>query len=145
NTYGTASVHVVLQDNGSSTSPDVNQSAAQSSVIQIDAANDEQVLAVNAGLTVIQGSTAAITSTLLETTDADNSPAELLYTVTAGPAHGTVLLNGSPVTQFSQQDVNAGLVSYRNDSTANAADSFDFSVDDGAGSASTGTFSITIR
>jgi hypothetical protein len=56
-----------------------------------------------------------------------------------------VLLNGSPATQFSQQDITTGFVSYQNDSTANATDSFDFSVDDGAGSATTGTFSITIR
>ena len=38
-----------------------------------------------------------------------------------------------------------GAVSYQNDGAANSADSFDFAVDDGQGTASTGTFNIIIR
>ena len=143
--YGTATIEVVLQDNGSSTPPNVNQSAAQQFSIEIAAVNDEQVLATNAGLTVQQGSVATITSAMLETTDIDNSPAELLYTINAGPSHGTILVDGTPDTQFSQQQINAGAVSYQNDGTANSTDSFDFAVDDGQGTASTGTFNIIIR
>ena len=143
--YGTATIEVVLQDNGSSTPPNVNQSAAQQFSIEIAAVNDEQVLATNAGLTVQQGSVATITSAMLETTDVDNSPAELLYTINTGPSHGTILVDGTPDTQFSQQQINAGAVSYQNDGTANSTDSFDFAVDDGQGTASTGTFNIIIR
>ena len=123
----------------------MNQSAAQSFVIQIDAVNDEQVLAVNAGLTTTQGSTSTITGRSWKLPMLTIRRPNCCIQLPPDPLMGLVLLNGLPVTQFSQQDVNAGLVSYQNDSTASAADSFDFSVDDGAGSASTGTFSITIR
>ena len=45
---------------------------------------------------------------MLETTDIDNSPAELLYTINGGPSHGTILVDGTPATQFSQQQINDG-------------------------------------
>jgi subtilisin-like proprotein convertase family protein len=145
NTNGMATVEVVLQDDGASTSPNVNASPTQQFSIEIAPVNDEQVLSVNAGLVVEQGASATITSQVLETTDIDNSPTELVYTITAGPLHGAVLVNGAPASQFSQQQLNAGVVSYQNDSAANSTDSFEFAVDDGAGSTSTATFNITIR
>jgi subtilisin-like proprotein convertase family protein len=144
-TSGTATIDVVLQDNGSSTPPNINTSSVQEFTIEIASNNAEQVLAVNAGLTVNQDSSAAITNAILLTTDADDGPANLLYVINAGPLHGSVLVNGAPATQFSQQQINAGLVTYQNDGTANSADSFDFAVDDGKGTASTGTFNIAIR
>ncbi len=107
-TYGTATIEVVLQDDGNSTPPNVNQSAAQQFSIEIAAVNDEQVLTTTAGLTVQQASTATISSAMLETTDIDNSPAELLYMINAGPSHGTILVDGTPDTQFSQQQINTG-------------------------------------
>jgi hypothetical protein len=91
-----------------------------------------------------QGTTAAITAAILETTDVDNVPADLLYTISSGPAYGTVLLSGTPATQFTQQDINNGVVSYEHDGSENFVDSFDFSVDDGVGVASPGVFSISI-
>src|SRR5262249_48022217 len=106
---------------------------------------DEQVLATNNPLTLDRGATATITAALLTTTDIDNTPSELVYTVTSGPAHGTLLVSGSPATQFTQQQIGAGLVSYQHDGSAAVADSFEFSVDDGQGEPSTGTFQITIQ
>src|SRR5262249_38700517 len=123
----------------------VNASAVDEFVIEIAPVNDEQVLAVNAGATVLQGSTAPITSALLETMDVDDAPASLVYTVSSGPAHGTILMDGTAATQFTQQQINDGLVVYHNDGAASSTDSFDFSVDDGKGAASSGTFNIAIR
>jgi subtilisin-like proprotein convertase family protein len=142
---GTATIEVVLQDNGSGTPPNVNTSAPQTITIEIAAVNDEETLTTNAGMTVDEGSTATITTALLETTDIDNTPAELVYTITSGPTYGTILVGGTAATQFTQQQVNDGLVSYQHGAGESLADGFDFSVDDGQGSASTGTFSITIR
>jgi hypothetical protein len=145
NSYGTATIDVVLQDNDSSTPPNVNLSPLQQFTIVVEPVNDEQVLATNAGITVVQGSSGAMTSAVLETTDIDDSPADLLYTISAGPSHGTILVSAAPATQFSQQQVDDGLVSYENDGTASISDSFDFAVDDGEGTTSSGTFNVTIR
>jgi subtilisin-like proprotein convertase family protein len=144
-TNGSATVDVVLQDNGSGTPPNVNQSAVQVFTINIGPVNDEQVLAVNAGLTLDRGAAAAITTAMLQTTDIDNSPAELVYTVSTGPTHGTLLVSGSAASQFTQQQIDAGAVSYQHDGTATLSDSFAFTVDDGQGTSSAGTFQITIR
>jgi hypothetical protein len=142
---GTATIDVVLQDNGSSTSPNVNTSAVQEFTIAVAAVNDEQEIVVNFVRTVDRGSSITITNDYLITYDADDTAANLIYTVTTGPSHGTLLVNGVPVTQFSQQQINEGLVVYQNDGTANSADSFGFTVDDGKGTASAGTFNIAIR
>jgi subtilisin-like proprotein convertase family protein len=144
-TNGTATVDVVLQDNGGSTLPNVSASGVEEFTIAVAAVNDEQVLAVDAGLTVNQSSSATITSGVLQTTDVDDVAADLLYTVGAGPLHGSLLVNGTPATQFSQQQVDAGVVTYQNDGAANSADAFDFVVDDGKGTTSNGTFNIAIR
>jgi hypothetical protein len=144
NTDGTATVQVVLQDDGSGTPPNVNSSAAQNFTIEVAAVNDEQVLAANTGLTLNRGSSALITTSMLETTDIDDAPADLVYTVTTAPTHGTLLVSGSPVSQFTQQQLSAGLVSYQHDGTATLSDSFGFTVDDGEGTSSPGTFSISV-
>jgi hypothetical protein len=108
--------------------------------------NDEQVLATNAGLVVQWGSGAAVIPTFaLLTTDIDHAPAELVYTVTGGPSHGTLLVNSIPASQFSQADINVGLVSYAHNESPNFFDNFTFTVDDGIGAAAAGTFDIVIE
>src|SRR4029079_10226384 len=69
----------------------------------------------------------------------------LVYAITAGPFHGSIRVSGLPTAQFTQQDIDSGLVSYQNDGLDNSADSFDFTVDDGKGAVSSATFNITIR
>ena len=68
-------------------------------------------------------------------------------TTAPNPAIGTLYLSGAALNAtdtFTQADINAGLVTYDHNDSENFADSFHFSVDDGAGVASTGTFTITI-
>jgi hypothetical protein len=144
-TFGTATIDVAIEDNGDGTPPNVNMSAVQQFVIEVAPVNDEQVLMVNTGATALQGTSDPITSALLETTDIDDLPADLLYVIAIGPAHGTISVDGTPATQFSQQQINDGLVVYRNDGATNTDDSFEFSVDDGKGAASSGMFKIAIR
>jgi hypothetical protein len=145
NTNGTATIQVVLQDNGSGTPPNINTSATQSFTIDVAAVNDEQILATNNGLTLDRGTTAVIATSLLETGDVDDIPADLVYTVTSIPNHGALLVSGMAATQFTQQQINAGLVSFQHDGTATLNDNFGFTVDDGEGSSSSATFQITIR
>ena len=84
---------------------------------------------------------------MLQTTDVDNTAVELVYTVDAVPGNGTLYNNGvalAATDTFTQADVDAGLITYDHDGSQTAADSFDFTVDDGAGTTTTGTFNWTI-
>jgi hypothetical protein len=127
------------------TSDSAYSTSAAQATLPVTAVNDEQVLATNNPLSVDRGASAVITTAFLQTTDVDNTDSQLLYTVTSAATHGTLLVSSTPVTQFTQQQISAGLVSYQHDGTATLADSFGFSVDDGAGTSSSGTFQITIR
>jgi hypothetical protein len=110
--------------------------------------NDEQLIASNTGVTVAEGSSGTlITSAMLAASDVDNSPAQLLYTLSSAPANGTLRLNGVALgagATFSQADVDAGRLSYDHDGTETLSDAFGFSVDDGAGAVSSGSFAITV-
>src|SRR4051794_14508083 len=58
------------------------------------------------------GATQTITSFLLSATDNVSGAAQLSYSVTTGPTHGQLLLNGAATSSFTQADINNGLVSY---------------------------------
>lgn len=102
------------------------------------------VLATDAGLTLLAGGTAEITSSLLLVTDTADAPAQLTYTVTTAPADGTLLNNGTPVASFTQDDIDNGLVTYQESGTA-TADGFSFEVTDPNNGTVSGAFPITIQ
>ncbi|MEQ1661568.1 MAG: cadherin-like domain-containing protein [Thiobacillus sp.] len=116
--------------------------------ITVNAVNDEQVLITNTGTTVAENSTGSIiTTAMLATSDVDHAASQLIYTLTTAPTNGTLRLNGSALVlndTFTQADINAGLLTYDHNGSETASDSFGFSVDDGVGSASTGTFVLTV-
>ena len=116
--------------------------------ITVTPVNDEEVLATNAGTTVNEASTGnVITTSMLETTDVDNTAAQLTYTVTAATGNGTLRLSGTALgvsDTFTQADIDAGNVTYDHDGSETVSDSFNFNVDDGAGTNSSGTFNITV-
>jgi len=74
---------------------------------------------------VAAGGTVVLLRSNLLATD-NNTPkatdAQLLFTVTLPPSHGSLHLSGSPASQFTQQDINDGLVTYTN--SGGTADSF---------------------
>ncbi len=109
--------------------------------------NDEQSLDTNAGLTLSEGGTAAITSSELATSDVDNTAAQLVYTVDAAPTNGTVYLSGVALNAgdtFTQADIDGGQITYTHDGGETTSDSFDFTVDDGAGTTTSSTFNFTV-
>ncbi|QDV70163.1 Bifunctional hemolysin/adenylate cyclase precursor [Rosistilla carotiformis] len=122
--------------------------ATQSTIVAITAVNDEQVLAVNTGATVVEGATAnTITSAMLQTTDVDNTNEELVYVVDTLPSNGTLYRDSvamSASDTFSQADIAAGLITYDHDDSQTTSDSFAFTVDDGAGTTSSSSFHWTI-
>ncbi|WP_051383257.1 NF038122 family metalloprotease [Bradyrhizobium sp. WSM3983] len=102
-------------------------------------------ITVNNPLSIAPGATLTITSSLLSATDDASSGANLLFSVTASPAEGTLLLNGTPTTSFTEADLSNGVVSYHETAPGPASDSFQFTVTDAAGNTSAvDTFHINV-
>jgi PKD repeat protein len=90
-------------------------------------------------LAVGEGNSRTIDSSLLEYTDPDNNPAELIFEVVSAPAHGNVVPE-----LFTQLDLNMGTVSYSHDGSESSADNFFFSLSDGTTVLENQPFPITI-
>ena len=116
--------------------------------VNVNDINDEESLDTNAGLTLDEGAFGTITATELATSDVDNTAAQIVYTVDAATANGTLSLNWVPLTAtdtFTQADIDAGLLRYRHDGGETTSDSFGFTVDDGAGTNTSATFNFAIN
>ncbi|XHX80206.1 MAG: cadherin-like domain-containing protein [Stenomitos frigidus ULC029] len=116
--------------------------------IVINPVNDVPTIVNNARLRLTEGATTTISNTLLSVSDADNTTAQLRYTLSSAPNNGSLRLNGSALTlgqTFTQADIDSNRVSYRHNGSETNSDSFIFAVSDGAGG-TTGsrTFNIDI-
>ncbi|MFP6630912.1 MAG: Ig-like domain-containing protein, partial [Myxococcota bacterium] len=110
------------------------------STVAAPPANNDPVLATNAGLTLLEAASAAITSSELEVTDADAGQT-LTYSVTAAPTSGSLNLGAS----FTQAQIDASALAYSHGGGEAASDSFTFTVSDGnGGSVASTVFAITI-
>ena len=132
--------------------------------IDIDHDNDIDVLSANrdAGtvelhsqirkhsVSLIIGDALIIGSALLQTTDSDDGPTELTYTVTEIPGSGELQLNGSPLSNgntFTQDDIDNNRISYQHNGLNALTDVFSFTVADGGEfgvNPVTGNFTINI-
>jgi subtilisin-like proprotein convertase family protein len=101
---------------------------------------------VNNNLLQVPGGTNAIIGeNLLKVDDANNSASQLTFTLMTVPDYGDLRITGSPMKpgeQFTQADINAGLLRYYDYGLNNPADDFRFSVSDGEGGLVSGTFNI---
>src|SRR6201991_14819 len=94
------------------------------------------IVSIDNPLSIQTSGTQTITAGLLGATDNVSSGAQLHYTVTTGPAWGTLLLGGAVTSSFTQADINNGLVSYHETATGVTSDGFSFNVTDAAGNVS---------
>ncbi len=98
---------------------------------------DAPTLVTNEVLPVQPKSGRLIDSEFLLAQDANNSAAELIYTLVETPSIGSLLFNKAPIsvgTQFTQADLNNGAFKYRHDTDATeGTDEFTFTVSDGEG------------
>jgi choice-of-anchor B domain-containing protein len=103
--------------------------------------NNNPVLATNMGLSLLEGSGGAITSSELQVTDADAGQT-LTYSVTTAPANGNLNLGSS----FTQAQIDASLLAYNHDGGETTNDSFTFVVSDGnGGGVASAVFAITVN
>lgn len=125
--------------------------ASDTVVVTVNAAGAENtapVVATNAGLSLAQGDTVAISSEQLQVTDAESASTAITYTLTQVPAQGSLQRDGVDLAvagTFTQQDINDGLIRYANNNASVASDAFSFTAADENGSATAETqFAITI-
>ncbi|WP_181357624.1 cadherin-like domain-containing protein [Stenomitos frigidus] len=105
--------------------------------------NDAPTLLSNVGLTLSEGATGSITTTLLSATDVDNLDAQITYTVST-PAHGSLLLGATTVTSLTQADLAGGQLKYVHDGSESTADSFTFTLSDGTATIAARTFNVSV-
>lgn len=113
-------------------------------LVAVEDVNDEQLLVVNSGASVDEGSFVKIDRTMLMTSDVDNSPGQLVYTLNQGPSHGYLSVSGIVSTSFTQQDIDNLAVVYHHDGSEGNSDAFRFGVDDGEGTTTTATFNFRV-
>ncbi|MFO1006645.1 MAG: DUF2341 domain-containing protein [Planctomycetaceae bacterium] len=114
--------------------------------IQVQSANDTPTVGTNTGTTVAEGAAVVLSGSQLSATDTDNTPGNLVYSVTTSPAHGYLERVGSPgvsVTTFTQADIDSQEIRYVHDGGESVADAFTFSLADGQATVE-GTFEITV-
>lgn len=110
---------------------------------------DDSVVIVetSAGATLDEGNSITITGEQLSSTSSESDDDELNYQVTALPEYG-LLRRGNETLDlgdnFTQADINAGLITYVHDGSENFADAFQFEVTDELGGQANGGFSFDI-
>lgn len=121
---------------------DVEVAAQNISVtsVPISPVNDAPTLDGTLRLEVLRRNEQSVTPTVLQATDVDNAPTDLIYTVQTLPQHGTLRLNGTELgvgDSFTQLDIDRSRVRYEHsteDGHQNATeDAFSFVVADGTG------------
>ena len=137
-----------ITDSGSSSN---SASPNITATVSITGVNDAPTVKTNAGITVNEGSTNnVIAKSNLEITDVDTAASSITYTLTAVPTKGTLKKSGTTLSTtsnntFTQDDINNSRLTYTHDGSETAADSFKFTVSDGAGgSIVETTFAITV-
>jgi len=112
--------------------------------------NTAPTLDTNEGTTLEEGGQVTIPTDSLSASDPDHDSSELTFGVTNGPTEGDLLVSGTEATEFTQQDLNDGNVTYNH--TAGVApgdtppdDSSTFDLQDSKGEGPTeNVFSVSV-
>ncbi|HNN41502.1 MAG TPA: cadherin-like domain-containing protein [Nitrospira sp.] len=116
--------------------------------ITVTPVNDAPTMLTNNSVTVDEGGQVTFSAKHLEVTDVDNTADQLQYVMTVLPTNGRLLLNGVALSvkdTFTQAELDKGLLEYVHDGSETTSDSFDFTIEDGAGgSMSDTTVKITV-
>ena len=106
--------------------------------------NTSPVVTTNTGLLGNEGDLIVIDTEVL-VTDAEEGPAELVFSVTSSPTRGYLTLDMSPLTgTFTQADITSGRLGYQHGGDEYFSDSVTFEVSDGDDGLLTFTVSATL-
>src|SRR4051812_48025626 len=144
-TSGCGSVNGTAPDAGSGSSgPGADGSVADGPVA--DSPNPGQLVNSSSAGTVAENGSLSL-KTLLVTSDGAQAASTLVYTVTALPTQGSLMLGTHAVEvggSFTQQDVNDGQVNYVHGGSELATDAFTWQLTDGSHGLPATQFMITI-
>jgi hypothetical protein len=99
--------------------------------------NTAPEVTTNVGIDVLQGDTATVAQTVLEVTDAESTPAAIIYTLVSTPVNGSLQRSNTALAAnetFTQADINDEVITYVHDGGASTSDSFSFTASDEDGS-----------
>jgi len=117
--------------------------------ISVIPVNDIPSVISSGPLTVNEGASVPVLSTVLNTTDPDNPPTQVVYTLAGGPGFGTLLLNSTTTltngSTFTQAQINSGAITYRHNGSENLSDAFFFNVSDGQAAPTSGIVNINVN
>ncbi len=115
--------------------------------VTVVAQNEAPSVDTNTPLSLLEGSTATITSAMLGVSDPDNTDTEVIFNITSTTINGRIELStntGVAITSFSLDDLNNNRVQYVHDDSETISDSFDFTITDGTDTVTAQTFSIDV-
>jgi ELWxxDGT repeat protein/VCBS repeat-containing protein len=105
-------------------------------------------LAINTGLTLSEGESRTLSSTVLQVTDDDSATTQLSYTLNSLPTQGGLSLNNAVLAVngvFTQADLEAGnRLRYQHNGSESTTDSFSFTVLDRSGGTVSSSFTFAI-
>jgi len=96
---------------------------------------------------LLEGETVTLTSSMLNASDSEQSPGEIVYRLESLPASGDIRLNGERLRvgqSFTQADVNDGNVNFTHGGGEDFVDSFDYTVSDGQATSDAQTFDFDV-
>ncbi len=132
---------------GFSVSDGTNDITTQTFNITISDVDNPPTIDTNAGLTINEGDVGIVNTNVLNTTDVDDPSTSISYTLTAAPANGILILDGTQIgvgDSFTQSQVDADLLTYEHDGGETDVDSFNFTVGDGNTDLAETSFTISV-
>ena len=98
--------------------------------LEIQALESYVNVSMNTGIVVGHGEVAHIThSNLSSDTNMNVKPRNIIYLITSGPLHGSIMAEGVSIQQFTQASLESGVVSYQHDNISQSlSDHFNFTV-----------------
>ncbi|MEX0272106.1 cadherin-like domain-containing protein [Leptolyngbyaceae cyanobacterium UHCC 1019] len=125
---------------------DGNSTVLGSFNIAITAVNDAPTVVSAGSLSLNEGSSRSLRNVLF-TTDPDNLPSDVRYTLQGQPIFGALRrgsLSLGTGAIFTQQDIDNGLISYQHNGSEQSADAFTFLVGDGVAAPIPGIINISV-
>ncbi|GFR30934.1 chondroitin sulfate proteoglycan 4 [Trichonephila clavata] len=102
------------------------------------------LLTKTAELKIVQGQSAILGPNILNVTDADDVPKDIVYETIKSPPTGKLIMRNTSINNFTQEDINNYLVQYVHDGTSENRSSFSFKVTDGKHKADYAVLDIAI-
>ncbi|KAG8176707.1 hypothetical protein JTE90_023259 [Oedothorax gibbosus] len=82
-------------------------------------------------LEIVQGQSAVIGPKILNVTDKDGVPRDIVYETIKPPSSGKLIMKNVSINNFTQEDINNMLIQYAHDGANESRSSFSFKVSDG--------------